>query len=216
MVTNPEAETPTRRDSLPRRAWSGGTDGNERLTAATGVVLIVMLAVLGVTIVRIGQLLDVHLFLGLMLLGPVALKLASTGYRFVRYYSGNRAYRVKGPPLLVLRLLAPFVVLSTLAVFATGVALLFVGPAANGTLRLAHKLAFILWITPMAVHVVAHLADLPAALRRERTRELPGVDAGGGRGGRVLALSSALLLGLLAALLLESQFSAWLSAYQHR
>ena len=59
----------------------GGTDGNERLTAIVGALLLVLLAVLGVTIIRIGQLLWLHLFLGLLLIGPVALKLASTGYR---------------------------------------------------------------------------------------------------------------------------------------
>lgn len=39
----------------------------------TGLLLIVMFAVLGVTIIHIGQLLWLHLFLGLLLLGPVAL-----------------------------------------------------------------------------------------------------------------------------------------------
>ena len=72
------------------RLIAGGTAGNEQLTAATGVVLLVGLAVLGVTIVRIGSLLNVHMFLGMLLIGPVALKMASTGYRFVRYYTANR------------------------------------------------------------------------------------------------------------------------------
>jgi len=34
----------------------GGTQGNEQITAVTGVVLIVLLAALGVTILRIRQL----------------------------------------------------------------------------------------------------------------------------------------------------------------
>ena len=42
----------------------GGTDGNERLTSMAGAILIVLLAVLGVTILRIGQLIWVHLFVG--------------------------------------------------------------------------------------------------------------------------------------------------------
>ena len=54
--------------------------------------------VIGVTILRIGQLISVHLFVGFLLVGPVSLKLASTGYRFVRYYSGERTYRRKRPP----------------------------------------------------------------------------------------------------------------------
>ena len=43
------------------------------------MVLLVLFAVLGITIIRIGQLLWLHLFLGVLLVGPVALKLASTG-----------------------------------------------------------------------------------------------------------------------------------------
>ena len=54
--------------------------------------------------------LNAHMFLGMLLLGPVALKMGSTGYRFVRYYTGADAYRRKGPPAIELRLLAPFVV----------------------------------------------------------------------------------------------------------
>ena len=108
---------------------SGGTDGNERLTTLTGAILIVPLLVIGVTILRIRQLIDLHLFVGLLLLGPVLLKLASTGYRFVLYYSGNLAYRRKGPPELALRVIAPVVVLSTVAVFVSGIVLMFEGAA---------------------------------------------------------------------------------------
>ena len=60
------------RRSLRGRLFGGGTSGNERLTAATGALLLVLLAALGVTIVRIGGLLNEHMFLGMLLLGPVA------------------------------------------------------------------------------------------------------------------------------------------------
>src|ERR1700712_1652757 len=75
------------------RPWAGGTDGNERLTVLTGGVLVVLTAAVGVTIIRIGQLMWLPLFLGLVLIGPVALKLGSPGYRFARYYPHNPAYR---------------------------------------------------------------------------------------------------------------------------
>src|SRR3979490_806117 len=90
-----------------RAVLGGGTDGNEQLTSITGALLLGLLAVLGLTIIRIGQLLWLHLFLGLLLIGPVVLKLASTGYRFVRYYTDARPYRGKGPPHAALRGLAP-------------------------------------------------------------------------------------------------------------
>ena len=108
---------PTRRRTRPR----GGPDGNEQLTAATGVILLILLAVLGVTILRIGQLISVHLFLGLVLIGPVGLKMGSTGYRFARYYAHTPAYRRKGPPETWLRMVASAVVLSTVVVFVSGV-----------------------------------------------------------------------------------------------
>jgi hypothetical protein len=44
----------------PGRLLGGGTVGNERLTAAAGALLIVLLAVIGVTIVQLGPLLSVH------------------------------------------------------------------------------------------------------------------------------------------------------------
>src|ERR1700735_5242291 len=94
-LTQPRAPQPARTASRSRfrRMFGGGTNGNEQLTAVTGVILLVLFAVLGVSIVWIGQLLWLHLFLGVALMGPVALKLGSTGYRLVRYYTSNAAYK---------------------------------------------------------------------------------------------------------------------------
>ena len=55
-----------------------------------GAILIVLLAVIGITILQLRQLIWVHLFLGLVLLGPITAKTASTGYRFARYYTRDR------------------------------------------------------------------------------------------------------------------------------
>jgi hypothetical protein len=82
---------------------TGGAAGNERLTAMTGAVLLVLFAAEGLTILSIHRLLTVHFFVGMLLLGPVALKVASTGYRFVRYYSGAGLYVRKGPPSPAMR-----------------------------------------------------------------------------------------------------------------
>ncbi|HLX32964.1 MAG TPA: hypothetical protein VKR79_09400 [Gaiellaceae bacterium] len=140
-----------------------GIEWNERLTAVTGAVLIVLLAALGVTILSIGQLIWWHVLLGMLLIPPVLLKLASTGWRFVRYYSGTPEYVRRGPPQPLLRLLAPLVVVSTLVVFGTGVALLVVGPS-GGILVGLHKASFVVWFLATAVHVLAHLRRLlPAA-----------------------------------------------------
>src|SRR5882757_1252417 len=121
MAVQPSASRPAPAASSRRvDLLGGGTVGNHLLTGATGGVLMMLLAVLGVTILFLGPLLSVHLFVGMLLLGPLTLKLASTGYRFARYYSGDARYRRVGPPALPLRLIAPIVVLSTLIVFASG------------------------------------------------------------------------------------------------
>ncbi len=146
------------------RLRAGGSDGNERLTVLTGIVLFLLLAALGVTILRIGPLIWEHLFIGLLLLGPVALKLGSTGYRFVRYYTRNPVYLRKGPPPPYLRLLAPLVVLSTVVVFVSGVALLLLGPSSRSTLLLVHKASFFVWLAATAVHVLGHLPEVMQTL----------------------------------------------------
>src|SRR5205807_5135221 len=127
----------------PMRA--GGVEGNERLTGATGAVLLVLLAVEGVTIVFLRPLISTHVFVGMLLIPPVALKLAATGYRFARYYGRHPEYRLKGPPHPLLRGLAPLVVLATVAVFATGVALLALGRPSPLVVTL-HKGAFVVWL----------------------------------------------------------------------
>ena len=85
------------------------------------------------------------------------LKLSSTGYRFVRYYTADPPYRRKGPPVLALRVLAPLVVLSTVVVFASGVALLLRDRPRARPLFPIHKVSFFVWLAFTALHVLGHL-----------------------------------------------------------
>src|SRR5450755_653763 len=70
-----------RRPQLMRRWRVGGAEGNEILTSAAAVVLVGLLIAEGITIVHMRGLLSAHMFIGLVLIPPVVLKLASTGYR---------------------------------------------------------------------------------------------------------------------------------------
>lgn len=212
-----DRSTPAARSSayatVPRNGslTGGGTEGNERLTAASGALLLVLLAVLGVTILQIRQLLWVHLFVGMLLIPPVMLKMSSTGYRFTRYYTSDPAYRRKGAPELALRLLAPLVVLTTVTVFSTGVALLFVGPASRGTLLQIHKVSFFAWLVVTALHVLGHLPGMPAVLRADYSHGAGELSSDvTGRAGRVLALAGALVAGVVLAVVLIPEFHAWL------
>ena len=186
----------------------GGTGGNEQLTAVTSVVLIVLLAALGLTILRIHQLISMHLFLGLVLLGPLAVKMGSTGYRFVRYYTHDPAYRREGPPETRLRLIAPVVVLSTVLVFASGIVLLIFGLSHRGPFVSIHKASFVVWLAFTGLHVLGHLPGLGASLRAAR-RHTGGLGEDPGRAGRPITLVGALVGGLVLAIVLIPQFAPW-------
>jgi hypothetical protein len=133
----------------------------------TGTVLLILLAAEGFTLLRLGRLLTLHFFLGMLLLGPVTLKAGSVIYRFYRYYTGSAPYRRKGPPALLLRLLGPVIMLLTAGVFGTGVMLAIVGPSGRQPWLLFHKATFILWFAAMGIHVLAYAPRLPRLLHAE-------------------------------------------------
>src|SRR5579859_2121356 len=180
----------------------GQPEGNERLTAMTGAVLLILLAAEGVTIVFKRELLTLHFFVGMLLVGPVLLKLGSTCYRFVRYYTGSVPYLRKGPPALPLRLLGPVVIVTSAGVIGSGIALAVTGPRAPSATwwMFAHKASFVLWFCAMTVHVLWYAPRLPRLLApgsadRDRIRT-----ALAGAGQRWLLLTAALAAGLIVAL----------------
>jgi hypothetical protein len=152
--------------------------------------------------------LPVHIFLGLLLLPPLALKLASNGWRFLRYYMGSKPYRLKGPPSRLLRILAPALVASTLTLFGTGVALIVVAQG-EGLLLSVHAASFYVWGVLIAVHVFAYLARTlrvgPADWRRHAELVVAGTRS------RRAALTGALLAGVILALATYPAQQAWLS-----
>jgi hypothetical protein len=184
-----------------------GPEGNERLTAMTGALLLALFAAEGLTILSIRQLLTVHFFLGMLLIGPVALKIGSTCYRFARYYTGAAPYVRRGPPAPLLRLLGPLVIITSTAVIGTGVALAVTGPQ-RGLWLLAHKASFVLWFGVMTIHVVAYAPRLPRLLLshqfggRART-------ALAGRRARWLLLSASVAGGLVIAALTLHLVGRW-------
>jgi hypothetical protein len=187
------------------------TAGNSRLTASTAVLLILMLAVEGLTILFLRQLLPVHLFVGAMLIPPVAVKLGSTGYRFARYYSGSPIYTAKGPPPALLRAIGPVVVITTAAVLASGIALILAGPSERSTLLPIHKVSFIVWLAFTGLHVLGHVLELPDPVRDDlrRTAGVPG------RGSRWMVLALALAAGTALGVWALSYAGPWAGTFHH-
>jgi hypothetical protein len=198
----------------PRGA--AGADGNERLTAITGAFLLVLFAVEGVTILSLSSLLYWHYFVGFLLVGPACVKIGSTGYRFARYYTGSPAYVRKGPPMILLRVLGPFVVLTSCAVIGTGVALGFGRDTrvAGLPMLLLHKGFFVLWAGAMTIHVLAYVWRLPALVTADfragrGSRARAAAAAVGGRALRWSLTAAGLGGGLALALAFAHLASSW-------
>jgi hypothetical protein len=195
--------------------WSAVV-GNERLTGLAGAVLLVLIAVELATVPALGTLLSVHVVVGVLLAGPLLVKLGSTGYRFVRYYAGSPAYVRKGPPRLPLRLLAPLLVVTTLVVIGSGIALVVIGPTQAGPLILVHGLSTLIWLPLIAIHVFAYLWRVPRSLADDWNPH-PAEHAPG-RGLRLGVNLGALLSGAIAALLvrpLAAPWSTWITTTGH-
>jgi hypothetical protein len=187
-----------------------GVVGNSRLTASVGVVLFVALLVEGVTVLDVNSMFALHAFVGLLLIPVALLKVCSTGYRFVKYYRHDPAYCSKGPPHPILRVLAPVVVVSTIALLGTGVALLVVGPASSDTLVTVHQASFIVWVSAMTIHVLGHIVETWRLsiddLRRDQHPPVP----------RVGLRRTAVLVSLVIGLGLGAASLGWNSGWTQR
>jgi hypothetical protein len=166
-------------------------------------VLLVLLAVEGVTLLSLRSMLSWHIFVGVLVIPVVALKLGSTGYRFFRYYTQRPDYVRAGPPRPLLRLLGPVVVLATFVLLATGIALIAVGPGGGLVLTL-HQASFFVWLAALGAHVLGHLgrlrsvgADLGSGVRLGESRW------------RLLLVAAAVVVGALAAVVVLPHGAPW-------
>jgi len=132
--------------------------GNERLTAAAGLLLLVPVFVeIASILLGVHTFMSLHVFVGLALIPPMLLKLASTGWRFARYYTRSRAHVAYGPPQMAMRLLAPLFVTATVVLFASGVAMGLLHGHALQVARRLHGPASVIWLLLLGLHVLVYL-----------------------------------------------------------
>ena len=211
-IDAPVTQARTNRSTAVSRMLRGGVKGNQRLTATSALVLLVLLAAEGATIPFVRQQLTLHIFLGLLLVPPVLLKLLSTGWRFARYYLKDAEYVRRGPPRAFLRLLvAPLTVASTLVLFGTGVALVIVHPQ-RGLIVGLHKASFVVWFGAMSVHVLAHVLKVPRLARADYL--------GGSEGMwlRQFAVAAAVVAGVVVAIVAlpaAHDWAHWAALHHH-
>ncbi len=189
-------------------------DGNERLTAAVGVLLLVPIFVeLATIVLGVHTFMSLHVFVGLALIPPVLLKLASTGWRFARYYTRSRAYVAQGPPRLAMRLLAPLLVAATVILFGSGIAMGILHGHALQIARRLHGPTSVIWLALVGVHVLIYLKRALAGsgedLRSTTRGEVQGATW------RSYALAAALILGLVAGAATVPAQHRWVNLHRH-
>ena len=139
---------------------------------------------------------SLHVFVGLALIPPVLLKLASTGWRFTRYYTRKDAYLEHGAPRLAMRVLAPLFVAATVVLFSSGVAMGFLHGHALVVARRLHGPASVVWISLFAVHALVYLRQSLTGSGQEIVAAPPRVPGRRRRGYVVAtAVASGLVLG---------------------
>jgi len=182
--------------------------GNERTTALASAVLLPLIVGALLTAARTRVLLSAHIVVGVVLVGPLAVKIGSTGYRFVRYYRGSAPFVAKGPPLPVLRVLAPLLLAATLALIASGIALDVTGPDHGGPLIPLHNVTAMIWLPMIAIHVFAHLRSVPSRIVDDWRRQP--AEPASGRGRRLTLILGALVGGTIATTLTVPLNTAWI------
>jgi hypothetical protein len=150
-----------------------GVEANARLIGYASVALLIPLAAEVITGIRPGLL--AHALIGFFLVPLVLLKLGGVGYRFARYYAGDPHYRAAGPPELVMRLIAPALVVLTIALFATGIELWLFGLRFGDQWLTWHKAVFVLWFLAAIFHALAYLRRAPAVVVADSRDPLRGV-----------------------------------------
>ena len=188
------------------RRFPGGPRGNRHLTAALGALLLLgILAELATLVLGLQRTMPWHIALGVALVPVVGLKLGSTGWRMLRYYTRAPAYRAEGPPRPFLRGIAPVVVGSTLALLGSGVGLVVAGPHAR-LFRTLHGASFAIFLLVVGVHTLAHLPKL---------RRFAFSDRAQGHALRRAAVAFALVAGGAVAVVAAQHAGPWAAAVRH-
>ena len=185
-------------------------DGNGRLTAALGVLLLVQIAVeLATVLLGVHTFMSVHVFIGLLLIPLVLLKLASTGWRFTRYYTRNATYVAQGPPRPAMRLLAPVLVAATVVLLVSGVAMGFLHGHDLVIVRRLHGPASAIWIAAVGLHIVVYLKrsliDATEDVRPTTRASAPGATK------RAAAVAAGVVAGLVLAAVAVPAQHRWIN-----
>lgn len=201
---------------------TGGTAGNAALSAWTGLLLLVLFAAEGITVLSVNSMMTWHVVVGALIVPPLLLKIGSTGWRMISYYARRAAYVRSGPPPMLLRLLGPLVVITSVVLLGSGVVLILIGQSRSRDALLTfagfrvdwifiHQVSFFAWFAVMALHVIGRFVPALqiASDRMRRPRAVPGITS------RLIAVAAAAALGVVLAFVLVSAEGSWQADLRH-
>jgi hypothetical protein len=203
--------------ALPR---TGGPAGNALLTAWVGLIFLVLLAGELITLLDVNGLISWHIVLGCLLVPVALVKTATIGWRILRYYTGQRDYRRAGPPPLLLRWLGPLVVVTTLGVLGSGLALIALGPRSSHTVLFSalgqrvdattlHQALFIGFAVAVGLHIIVRLYPAVLLVTGRANRRPPGARRLPGRVGRQSTVVVCLVAAGITAGLVLAASTSW-------
>lgn len=146
-----------------------GVAAHRRLTELVSGPLYLLLVAIALTILFIQPLLPEHYVVGFLLIPPLVFKLTCVGYRFGRYYTHSLSYRLAGPPRIPLRVSAPILVISTVAVFLSGIELWLFGLRFGSAWIELHTVSAVVLMLSSGVHVLGHFRPSAMAALEELT-----------------------------------------------
>ncbi len=129
-----------------------------RGSALFGTALAVVFLIEVLTVPIMSHAVAWHIGVGLVAVPLLVGKLTYSSLRFIGFYRGDERYRRAGVPWFPLRVLAPFLIVTTVLVIGSGVELDVAGPTSFSATFLApaHFLLSVVWFLLMAFHVVAY------------------------------------------------------------
>jgi hypothetical protein len=95
-----------------------------------------------------------------------------------------------------------------MAVFTSGIVLLFEGPRNRALPLLIHKASFIVWLVVVGLHILGHLPGFASALRASSVSQ-EGLGTATGAAGRWIALVGAIVGGSGAGARSDPHFGVW-------
>jgi uncharacterized membrane protein YtjA (UPF0391 family) len=175
--------------------------------------LILLIAELVTVVLGAASVLSLHVAIGLILVPPVLVKLATTTWRMVNYYIGAATYTHRGPPPTLARILGPILSLAIVLVLISGIALILGPSSIHHSALQVHKVTFYLALLLIVVHLAMHLTKAVRLLARDWVNR---------RGPALLtrarwtAIVGSIVLGALLALALAGHAEPYLHHYYGR